>query len=589
MENQLEEIKQKTDIVALVNEYVPLKKAGRNYKALCPFHGEKTPSFMVSPDRQIFKCFGCSEGGDAFEFVKKMEGLEFGETVRKLAKRAGVQLKEYAPSGLEKKKDAVYSINQTATDLYNYLLTKHKAGKAALDYLHARKISDLSIKNYQLGYAPEKGDIAVSFLLKKGFNTEVINLAGHSYSYSGGKMLDRFRGRVVFPIKDTQGRVLGFSARALGSREPKYLNSPDTLVFNKSKSLYGIDLAKSEISKNKTAVLVEGNLDVISSYQTGVKNVVAPLGTALTERQVEILRRFSDNLLIAFDTDFAGNAAARRGIELAEEAGFSVKVVDLGEGKDPDDTIRKDPNVWKNKIKEAVSVYDFILDSSIKRWGLDADGKKKIAREILPVIAKLPDKIAQDHYVQKIAAKLSVSEDAVRSDLKKYSVSNPLETKESSEEDEKSPVKTSKILLLEEYLLALIIQTGVLPKEIDEKFFSQPEAKNLYLVIKKHYDTEGKIKLKKLSETIPENVLKIYDQAILYDVGEEIVDYRDEAQKEIYSCTQRIKELNLRTRLKRLGLEIKQAEVAAESKKLKGLTEEFRDLSLQLYHLKTGK
>ena len=589
MENQLEEIKQKTDIVALVNEYVPLKKAGRNYKALCPFHGEKTPSFMVSPDRQIFKCFGCSEGGDAFEFVKKMEGLEFGETVRKLAKRAGVQLKEYAPSGLEKKKDAVYSINQTATDLYNYLLTKHKAGKAALDYLHARKISDLSIKKYQLGYAPEKGDIAVSFLLKKGFNTEVINLAGHSYSYSGGKMLDRFRGRVVFPIKDTQGRVLGFSARALGSREPKYLNSPDTLVFNKSKSLYGIDLAKSEISKNKTAVLVEGNLDVISSYQSGVKNVVAPLGTALTERQVEILRRFSDNLLIAFDTDFAGNAAARRGIELAEEAGFSVKVVDLGEGKDPDDTIRKDPNVWKNKIKEAVSVYDFILDSSIKRWGLDADGKKKIAREILPVIAKLPDKIAQDHYVQKIAAKLSVSEDAVRSDLKKYSVSNPLETKESSEEDEKSPVKTSKILLLEEYLLALIIQTGVLPKEIDEKFFSQPEAKNLYLVIKKHYDTEGKIKLKKLSETIPENVLKIYDQAILYDVGEEIVDYRDEAQKEIYSCTQRIKELNLRTRLKRLGLEIKQAEVADESKKLKGLTEEFRDLSLQLYHLKTGK
>ena len=382
---------------------------------------------------------------------------------------------------------------------------------------------------------------------------------------------------------------MGFSGRALGTREPKYLNSPETLVFSKSKSLYGIDLAKSEIVKNKTAVLVEGNLDVISSYQVGVKNVVAPLGTALTEKQVEILRRFSDSLLIAFDTDFAGNAAARRGIELAEEAGFSVKVVSLGEGKDPDDTIRNNPNVWKNNVKEAVSVYDFILDSSIKRWGLDADGKKKISREILPIIAKLPDNIAQDHYVQKIAASLSVSEDSVRADLKKYARSPSLEATDKREEDENSPVKTSKADLLEKYLLALIIQTGVLPKEVDETFFSQPDSKNLYSVIKKHYGSEGKIKLKKLSETIPESLLKIYDQALLYDLGEKIVDYREEAEKEVSSCTERIKELNLRSRLKKLSLEIKQAEASSASKNIKNITEKFRDLSLQLSHLKTGK
>src|SRR3990167_1911470 len=345
MENQLEEIKQKVDIISLVSEYVPLKKAGRNYKSLCPFHSEKTPSFMVSPDRQIYKCFGCNEGGDVFEFVKKIEGLEFGEVVKKLAARSGVQLKEYASQLDDKRKATIFSINQMASELYNYLLTRHKAGKAALDYLHARKISDSSIKDFQLGYAPEKGDIAVSFLLKKGFDSNGITLAGHSSNYSGGKLLDRFRGRVMFPIKDTQGRTLGFSGRALGSREPKYLNSPDTLVFNKSKSLYGIDLAKTEIGKQKTAILVEGNLDVISSHQAGVKNTVAPLGTALTEKQVEILRRFSDKLIISFDTDFAGHAAAKRGIELAEEAGFSVKVADLGEGKDPDEIIRKDPSI----------------------------------------------------------------------------------------------------------------------------------------------------------------------------------------------------------------------------------------------------
>ena len=587
MENQLEEIRQKVDIVSLIGEYIPLKKAGRNYKALCPFHSEKTASFMVSPDRQIYKCFGCSEGGDVFEFVKRLEGLDFGEVVRKLADRSGVELKEYSPTGNEKKKKTIYSINQAATELYNYLLTKHKVGKAALDYLHARKVSDSSIKNFQLGYAPEKGDIAVSFLMKKGFKADGITLAGHSSSYSSGKLLDRFRGRIVFPIKDTQSRVLGFSGRALGTREPKYLNSPDTLVFNKSKTLYGIDLAKTEIGKQKTAILVEGNLDVISSHQVGVKNVVAPLGTALTENQVSILRRFSDKLLISFDTDFAGNAAAKRGIELAEEAGFSVKVVNLGEDKDPDEIIRRSPEDWKKKVKESVSVYDFILDTGIKRWGLDAEGKKKISQEVLPIIAKLPDKISQDHYLQKIAARLSVSEEAVRADLKKYAGEDLSKTEVPTEN--KILVKTTKITLLEKYLLSLIVQTGLLPKELSGDYFTQELTGKLYVIVKRHFDSEGKIRLKKLSGYIPESLLSIYDEIILYDVGENILDYHEASEKEISSCMDRIKELNLRSRLRKLGLEIKQSEAVAKSKNIKNLTEEFRDLSLQLSHLKTGK
>ena len=587
MDSQLEEIRQKVDIVSLIGEYVPLKKTGRNYKALCPFHPEKTPSFVVSPDRQIYKCFGCSEGGDVFEFVKRVEGLDFGEVVRKLADRSGVELKEYAPTGNEKKKKTIYSINQAATELYNYLLTKHKVGKAALDYLHARKVSDSSIKNFQLGYAPEKGDIAVSFLMKKGFKADGITLAGHSSSYSSGRLLDRFRGRIVFPIKDTQSRVLGFSGRALGTREPKYLNSPDTLVFNKSKTLYGIDLAKTEIGKQKTAILVEGNLDVISSHQVGVKNVVAPLGTALTENQVSILRRFSDKLLISFDTDFAGNAAAKRGIELAEEAGFSVKVVNLGEDKDPDEIIRRSPEAWKKKVEESVSVYDFILDTGIKRWGLDAEGKKKISQEVLPIIAKLPDKITQDHYVQKIAASLAVSEEAVRFDLKKYSGEDLSKTEPPTEN--KSLVKTTKITLLEKYLLSLIVQTGILPEELSGDYFTQEFTGKLYVVVKKHFDLEGKIKPKKLSGYIPESLISIYDEIILYDVGENILDYHEASEKEISSCMDRIKELNLRSRLRKLGLEIKQSEAVDKSKNIKNLTEEFRDLSLQLSHLKTGK
>lgn len=595
MENQIEEVKQKIDIVTLINEYVPLKKAGRNYKALCPFHPEKTPSFMVSPDRQIFKCFGCSDGGDVFAFIKRADGVEFGDALKKLADRAGVELKEYKPSGLEKRRETIFSINQVAADLYSYLLTKHRAGQAALGYLHSRKIDDSSIKKFQLGFAPEKGDVAVSFLLKKGFPTEDISMAGHGFSTLKARFFDRFKGRVMFPIKDSQGRVTAFSGRALGSREPKYLNSPDTLVFSKSNSLYGVDVAKTEISRQKTAILVEGNLDVISSHQVGVKNVVAPLGTALTEKQIEVLKRFSDTFLIGFDTDFAGDAAAKRGIGLAEEAGFSVRVIDLGEGKDPDELIRKNPGLWKKKIEEATSVYDFILNSSSKKWDPgDAEGKRKISREVLPYIAKLSDEIARDHYVQKIAVGLKVSEEAVRADLKKYlPVSQRGDSSTLSEREQEiggeisTPSRSSRIDILERYLLALILQTGILLKQLNESFFSQAQTLSLFKIVKKHVEAKGKIKLKALSSQIPESLLHVYDEALLYELGEKILDHPEEAEREVSSCVARIKELNLRSRLRSLSLAIKQAEAASESRKIKALTEQFRDLSLELSHLKT--
>ena len=585
MENELEEIKQKTDIVSLVNEYVPLKKAGRNYKALCPFHSEKTPSFMVSPDRQIFKCFGCNEGGDVLEFVKRIEGIEFGEVVKKLANKAGITLKDYRPSGLEKKKDLIFSVNQASTELYNYLLTKHKVGKPALDYLHLRKINDYSIKKFQLGFAPEKGDIAIKFLLKRGFNSEGINMAGQSSSYLGGKLLDRFRGRIIFPIKDSQGRTLGFSGRSLGSREPKYLNSPDTLVFNKSNSLYGIDLARTQINKQKTSVLVEGNIDVIASHQVGVTNVVAPLGTAITQRQIDILRRFSDTLLISFDTDIAGDAAAKRGIELAESAGFSIKMVDIGSGKDPDELIRKSPESWKKKIKEAVSIYDFLIKSSLKKWDKDdSEGKKKIAHEVLPVIAKLPDEISRDHYVRKIASHLKVSEEAVRADLKKYLPTTYLGNVEKKAE---LIPKLNKLSILENYLLTLIIQSGVMPDDIDEDLFSLEESRAIFQVLKKHFDEEDRIKIKKLSKSIPEKLLPVYDEILLYSLSDNVLRSKEDSIEEISTCMDRIKELNLRSKLKKLGLEIKQAEAVSESVRIENLTKEFRDLSLQLTSLKT--
>ncbi|MEX0617207.1 MAG: DNA primase [Candidatus Woykebacteria bacterium] len=586
MENEIEEIKQRSDIVSLISGYVPLKKTGRNYKGLCPFHSEKTPSFVVSPDRQIFKCFGCNEGGDVFAFVKKIDGVEFADALKKLAARAGITLKKFNLGEPDKKKEKIFSANRVASELFHYLLMKHKAGKIALDYLYARKINDAIIKKFQLGFAPER-EVVTNFLLKKGFVGADLTLAGLVLP-KNGRLTDRFRGRITFPIKDIQGRVLGFSARALGSREPKYLNSPDTPVFNKSNSLYGIDLAKEEIRKQKTAILVEGNLDVLSSHQVGVTNVVAPLGTALTERQVDILARFSESVLIGFDTDIAGVAAAKRGIEIAESKGLSVKVIDLGTEKDPDEIIKKDPTLWKKKIKEAVPVYDFVIISALRKWSPDeVEGKKQILKEVVPFIVSIQDAVTKEYYVRKISASLKVSEEALRLDLKKYSGRE--DTVEARGDFANDRIEAEdKLGVLEKYLLALILQTGILPDMSSEEL-NDPNIAKLFTLIKEHYKREGAIRLKKLSVQIPEELSPTYDEVILYEIDEKILDQHELSQSEISSCVARIKELNLRSKLRRLGLEIKQAEAISESQKIRALTEEFRDLSLQLSQYKSSK
>src|SRR3989344_2858475 len=420
MDSQIEEIKNKLDIVGLVNEYAPLKKAGRNYKALCPFHNEKTASFMVSPDRQIFKCFGCSEGGDIFAFYKRIEGVEFGEAMKVLANRAGVRLKEFKPTRAEQQKETLFKAHELASRFYHHLLTKHPAGKKALDYLKARGVKQKSIDDFQLRFAPEKESPLVDYLKKKEFSIQDITISGLG-TVSTGKPRDWFRGRIMFPISDTSGRCVAFSGRALGNTEPKYISSSETPVFSKSKALYGINLAKANIQKEKTAVLVEGNLDVISSFQVGVTNVVAPLGTSLTETQVEILRRWAENLLFAFDTDLAGDAAAKRAINIAENADMSIRIVQLSSGKDPDDLIRKDPLLLKKAVKSAVPIYDYYIESAVKNYGVEgAEAKRKIAAEVLPQNSAINNDIFKAHYLQLIASRLRVEEDVLREALKKY-------------------------------------------------------------------------------------------------------------------------------------------------------------------------
>ena len=580
MDSQVDEVKNRVDIVGLISEYIPLKKAGRNYKALCPFHGEKTPSFMVNPDRQIFKCFGCGEGGDAFAFLKRMEGMEFAETLRFLANRVGVKLKDYHPSPLEQKKEVYYQISEVAAHLYQFLLTKHPMGKKALEYLKQRGVTSRSIQDFQIGITPSQRNFSVKFLQKKGFSLPDIEEAGLAISTSDGPV-DRFKNRIMFPILDVQGKVIAFSGRSLGDQEPKYLNSPETPIFSKSKALYGLNLAKTSIKKEKTAILVEGNLDVISSVQVGVANTVAPLGTAVAPQQIELLKRFAENLVFAFDNDPAGDTAAKRAITLAENQEMNIKVVQLSSGKDPDEVIRKNPSDWKKAISGAVPVYDYFISSAIKKFGIDsAEGKRKAASTVLTDLAQLQDDVLKAHYLQVLAGKIGMEESVLRSALAKLNPSQDQSTQ--IKKILEKPLTKEAVFLVQRYLLALIIQSGQALQSLDPTLFEDETYQEVAKLLKKAAPEKGSLKIKKITKLFPEALLPILDELLLLEIDSELLETPEKVDSEIHYCLERLKQLNLRKRLRQLSLAIKQAESNSDQDKIRRLSEQFRDLSKAL-------
>ncbi len=437
--DQVEEIKSKVDIVQLIGEYVPLKRAGRNFKGLCPFHGEKTPSFMVNPELQIFKCFGCGKSGDAYSFLQFIEGMEFGEALSALAKRVGVTLVSYKPSQIEEVKERLIHINTLSADVYHYLLTQHRVGQPALAYVKGRGLTDETIGKFKLGYAPDSWDVLYKFLVaKKKLKLDDVQQAGLIVP---GKRYDRFRDRLMFPINNHRGQTVGFTGRQLpwsATQGGKYVNSPDSEIFHKSEILYGLDLARSGIKAKGEAIVVEGQMDLIPSVQTGINNIVAIGGTALTTRQIELLRRLCDTVTMALDADFAGDSAARRGIELAEKAGLIIKIVNPSDKfKDPGEWATADVASWQQALQTAIPIYDFYLQSAVKRYGLDIIGKKKIAQELLPLWARIDDQIVAAHYIQELATTLGVSEDDVRAQLAKVATTSPTtpETKIEPDQD----------------------------------------------------------------------------------------------------------------------------------------------------------
>ncbi len=362
------EVKQRLDIVDFVSDYVALQKAGRNFKGLCPFHNEKHASFFVFPEQQTWHCFGaCGTGGDIFSFVMRKEGIDFGQALRLLAEKGGVTLgpRENPSRAEDEKKEKLFQINEAATEYYHHVLTTTKAGATARDYLARRNIMPETIKGFRLGLSPDAWETIKDYLLGKGCTEAELVETGLVVKREEGGSYDRFRNRLMFPICDMQGQVTGFGARVLDDSLPKYINSPQTLIFDKSSSLYGLDKAKAAIRKNASVIIVEGYMDALTAHQHDWQNAVGSMGTALTEKQVEGIKRLTSNITLALDGDLAGEEATLRGKAILAHSKVEGKVISLPPGKDPDQVIKEDPALWRELVEQAMPIIDFAFQSVI--------------------------------------------------------------------------------------------------------------------------------------------------------------------------------------------------------------------------------
>jgi DNA primase len=432
------EVKQKSDIVEFVSEYVTLQKAGRNFKGLCPFHSEKHASFFVFPEQQSWHCFGaCGTGGDIFAFVMKKEGIDFGQALRLLAQRGGITLSPLeTPSKAEdEKKERLFQINEAAAEYYHHLLSSTKAGEAARSYLARRKVMPETIKEFRLGFSPDAWETIKNYLVGKGYAEKELVEVGLIIEKEEGGSYDRFRNRLLFPICDIQGRVTGFGARVLDDSLPKYINSPQTPIFDKSSSLYGIDKAKSAIRKQNLVIIVEGYMDVLIAHRHGWHNVVGSMGTSLTEKQVAGIKRLTNNITLALDADLAGEEATLRGRAVLASSNAEANVILLPPGKDPDEVIEEEPALWQKLVEQAMPILDFAFQSVIGKVDINKAKDKSLAvQKLLPSIYEIKDPVQQSHYLRKLARELKIEESAIRAALqeskagrKKPQLSKPTE------------------------------------------------------------------------------------------------------------------------------------------------------------------
>ena len=604
LSSPVDEIKNRLDIVEVIGGYIKLHKTGANFRAVCPFHSEKKPSFFVSPVRQIWHCFGCGKGGSIFNFVMEVENIEFGDALRILAQKAGVELKPVNKE-LKTERARLYEICELSARFFEKQLEGNKIGDSVKKYLLDRGITEESIKKWRLGYSPDKWQGLSDFLVSQGYQREETQKAGLVVKNETGNYYDRFRGRIIFPVFDLNSQVIGFGGRVFGEKSKdeiaKYVNTPNTLLYDKSQALYGLDKNKMEIRKKNECVLVEGYTDVILLSQAGYTNVVATSGTALTPYQLKIIKRYSENLLTAFDMDVAGDSATKRGIDLAQTFGFNIKVLLLPEDSDPADIIYKNAKEWEKILQNSKSIIDFYFDSAFSRHNSKTpEEKKAVSKILLPVIKRIPNNIERSFWIQELSKRLEIKEEAVAEELKK--------TKLNQEPFGPEPEQTINLTqksrkdLLEERLAVLILRS---PENLSYLFddvlaLLSPQICQIICYLKENPDFTKAINTGQKIETpeLSNELNNLLNYLLLKSEVEEdksssspfanarVIETAGlEINEECKDCLREIKSLEIKNKLEQISQEIKKAEKEKDTKKINDLTKNFTDTATQLTNL----
>lgn len=558
--SEIDEVKQKTDIVDVIGQSVTLTKSGRNFRALCPFHSETAPSFYVFPERQSWHCFGaCNTGGDVFTFVMKQQGIEFGEALRLLAERTGVILPtRVVPDARKDERERLYQVNAAAATYFHEQLVSSPGAARARDYLLRRGFTSETAAAFQLGYGPNSWEALKQHLTEIGYSEKELLDGGLLVENDDGSTRDRFRNRLMFPIHDARSHTTGFGARVLDDSLPKYTNSPQTLVFDKSGTLYAIDLAAPSIRKQDRTVLVEGYMDVITAHQNGFTNVVASMGTSITERQVTTLKKLSRNIILALDADAAGKEAMRRCVDYENTLDTEVQVMLLPSGNDPDDVIQENPTTWRDLVEQAVPVLDYAFDMA--STGLDftrASDKSRVTDELLPLIARIKDSIRRDHYLTKLAILTGIRYNVLETAMQDRVVKS--EPRKASRKSDAKPTTAILSRPVEEQCLSLLLQHPELKdysEELLPEYFQNSQNREIFVTWKQSADLES---LKeRLDPAMWEQVDSLISQELFTDKLEQrFPDYvrrlREDYHREIKS---KEKESNIDlTRLQEQGLD----------------------------------
>ncbi|ADL12232.1 DNA primase [Acetohalobium arabaticum] len=586
----IDKVRDNNDIIDVISDYTNLEKAGKNYKALCPFHDERTPSFMVNPEKQLYHCFGCGVGGNVFNFMMDIENLDFIEAVEILAQRIGLSLPERKDSstGESTTKSEIYEIHNWAVKFFNYLLTETNQGSEAYEYLRQRGIKEETIDQFELGYAPDSWRGLFDFLRKKGYSADRIQQAGLIIPQKKGKgYYDRFRNRIIFTINNLRGQAIGFGGRVVDDSHPKYLNSPQTPVFNKKNILYGLARAKREIKRSGSVVIVEGYTDVITGHQFGIENIVASLGTSLTKSQARLLRRYADRVYIAYDGDVAGENATLRGFNILKNTGLEVYVVNLPVDQDPDEVIRSQgKEEFELLLSEAVSLIEFKLESLLTDRDLTKiEQKVEAVDDIMPVLAGIENEIKQAEYIKKIAGRLDVETGVIKSRLKKFQQDvseqdrNYRDRNNKFKSDSKvdSEAESDTQFQFEKKLLELMIKDtqilNLVKAELDSDEFITDEYQSAAELI---FDIDNsdweelinKVNSAEIRQMITEVSLGNYQK-------EEINEYQLEEAK---GYIKKIKEYQLKMKKERLDAEIEQHEASRDFAKVNQLLRERQEV-----------